>query len=247
MWPDNKGTQYLHPHTRPQQHIRGEGISSEKLGPLQVPSHLHHRHLLTFVDAITSYAISMPLRSRYELTALTPTIFLACGALTGTLYPASTFYLSMESFRCHHLNISRPAQSQNVFSRSLRNAAPSACPHSRLPDIFWACVVREATFKYHPIPNTSNGTSRKQVWDPDAPKSTTLLPFVVAFWAPIPPTKSNTKLGTRARPTRYQKSVNANHILLLLIESIARAKYRTSHFHSTYSKCHPTLSLLERQ
>lgn len=65
-------TQHTHTNTSHQHHIREDLISSETLGSIQPPSQLHHRYVLTFVDATNRYSVPIQFRSCSYITTKVP-------------------------------------------------------------------------------------------------------------------------------------------------------------------------------
>lgn len=69
---DDRGKQAPHKRTTHDHHRTTEVISSDTVGPIQPPSQLAHRYILTLLDAASRFAIYIPIRSRADLSHLTP-------------------------------------------------------------------------------------------------------------------------------------------------------------------------------
>lgn len=113
-------------------------IGSDIIVPIQLPSQLVYRHILTITDEAITYAISIPIRYRSELTHITHSEddgenhahvilqFLSVNEISQTF---TTSYQPQENSRAER------------FSRSLMDAARCAIRQSKLPRTFWDCDV----------------------------------------------------------------------------------------------------------
>lgn len=253
---EGKGAQAPHHIASPRNTTPGDIISSDTLGPISPPSTQHHRHIVTFLDDASRFAIAIPIRKRSELISIIPTTLKAMarhhGRTVNTFhsdnakeYISNTIisYLTSNGIRQTLTTPHHPQQNSRAerFNRTLMNAARAAICHSGMPLAYWNYAILDATYKYNCLPHSAHNRPPISIWDPTAPHPPFFLPFGTIGHVPDPAPKK--KLQSRSRPARYLCHNSAASITVLYTDTYKTGQARISDFHPIHPAIDPTIIL----
>lgn len=253
---DGKSAQAPHPPSNQRHTAPGDVISTDTMGPITPASARQHRHILTFIDDSSRFALAIPISHRSKLSTLIPQTLMTMarhhGHMPHTLhsdnakeYTSSTIitYLASHGIRQTLTTPHQPQQNSRAerFNRTIMNATRAALSHSRLPTKYWDFAVLDATYKYNCLPHASTKTTPLSQWDPNAPTPPYFLPFGAA--GAIPDFRPKQKLQSRARPARYLCHQSATLISILYTDTQTIGLVRLIDFHPTHPALDPATLL----